>query len=243
MLRIAICDDEAAESARAKMLTMNYFASKPEAAYVLDVFPSPAKLRASINKTGSYDIIILDVFMPGELGTETARKLRAGGDMCDIIFLTTSSEHALAAFSVDAAQYIVKPYEDGAFLSALGKSVAKYIAEENDFAVVKTRDGIRRVNGKSIVYCNLSGHYMLIHMTDGVIEARIKADELLEMFTGNARLYKYSSGCIINLEHIAEISPRDITMTDGSIIAVIRGTYKEVQKAYLDRMLGDGDKN
>ena len=69
-----------------------------------------------------------------------------------IIFLTTSQDHALEAFGVGATQYILKPFEEAAFFSALDVAMERVTIERRRQLVMKTVDGLRMVNIRDIIY-------------------------------------------------------------------------------------------
>ena len=60
---------------------------------------------------GKYDLIILDIMMPGMLGTNAAKKIK---DICDtpIIFITarSSDEDKIEAYDSGADDYLCKPF-------------------------------------------------------------------------------------------------------------------------------------
>ena len=56
-----------------------------------------------------YSLVILDIYMKGMSGLETANRLRETDDDLPILFLTTSGEFTLDAFSVFAVGYLKKP--------------------------------------------------------------------------------------------------------------------------------------
>ena len=56
-----------------------------------------------------YDIVFLDIEMPGLSGLDLAKALAAAQRSPAVIFVTAYSEHALAAFEVAATDYLVKP--------------------------------------------------------------------------------------------------------------------------------------
>lgn len=60
-----------------------------------------------------FDLIVLDVMMPGETGTEFAGALRAGGDTTPILMLTAmgEAEDRIAGLESGADDYLVKPFE------------------------------------------------------------------------------------------------------------------------------------
>jgi len=67
------------------------------------------------------DLVFLDVQMPGCNGFEALQ--RAGdGPAPAVVFVTAYNEHALHAFEVNAIDYLLKPYDDQRFQSALERA-------------------------------------------------------------------------------------------------------------------------
>ncbi|MBN1193246.1 MAG: response regulator transcription factor [Coriobacteriia bacterium] len=58
-----------------------------------------------------YDVVFLDVNMPGLSGIELAEALTELTNPPAIVFVTAHSEHAVDAFAVAAVDYLVKPVE------------------------------------------------------------------------------------------------------------------------------------
>jgi len=66
-----------------------------------------------------YDVVFLDVEMPGLSGLRLAEVLGELDRPPAIIFVTAYSEHAVKAFDVAAADYLVKPVEVGRLRKAI----------------------------------------------------------------------------------------------------------------------------
>ena len=68
-----------------------------------------------------YDLVLLDICMPGLDGMEAARRLRAESADIGIIFLTTSEEHLMEGYRVFADGYFLKPLgtDEEAFQASL----------------------------------------------------------------------------------------------------------------------------
>lgn len=58
-----------------------------------------------------YDVVFLDVDMPGLSGMQLAEALSTADRSPAIVFVTAHSEHAVKAFEVAATDYLVKPVE------------------------------------------------------------------------------------------------------------------------------------
>ncbi|MCG8428630.1 MAG: response regulator transcription factor [Chromatiales bacterium] len=77
-------------------------------------YAASGKQCLSLLETTSFDVIVLDVMMPGMNGYETCRTLRYQ-HRCQtpVIFLTakTELEHKLAGFDAGGDDYLTKPFE------------------------------------------------------------------------------------------------------------------------------------
>lgn len=68
-----------------------------------------------------YDVIFLDVRMPGLSGTELARKISELQKRPAVVFVSAYSEYAIDAFEVEADDYLVKPVSEERLLKAIEK--------------------------------------------------------------------------------------------------------------------------
>jgi two-component system OmpR family response regulator len=81
----------------------------------------------SMAAASHYDVILLDLMLPGIDGLETCRRLRADGVKTPIALLTArdAADYRAAGLEVGADDYITKPFdfdELGARLHALGRN-------------------------------------------------------------------------------------------------------------------------
>ena len=93
MLHIAICDDAPQELERAGSLLKKYACEHMHYEIKIQSFSAPLELLTHVAEKGSFDVLLLDIYMPALLvrsGAGTASQ----GDKCQIIFLTTSRDHA-----------------------------------------------------------------------------------------------------------------------------------------------------
>ena len=68
------------------------------------------------------DIAFLDIEMPVIKGIELAKRIKALSQNTRIIFTTGYGNYALEAFTVDAVDYVMKPYEPETIKKAYGLS-------------------------------------------------------------------------------------------------------------------------
>ncbi len=69
-----------------------------------------------------YDLVFLDIQMPGLSGIDLAKQLLSAETPPRIIFTTAYPEFAVDAFNVGAADYLVKPFDEGRLSRAVARA-------------------------------------------------------------------------------------------------------------------------
>ena len=127
-LRVLLVDDE--PLARARLRTLLADIDAP-ATHVCAEAATAAQAVEHINSSHP-QIVLLDIHMPGMDGMELAQRLQDNPDIgsgaCQIVFVTASSDHALQAFDVAAADYLTKPVRRERLQQALFKAAAQLAA-------------------------------------------------------------------------------------------------------------------
>jgi Response regulator of the LytR/AlgR family len=235
MISIAVCDDEPKELMLAEILLKQYADDHLQYEINTYYFNSPLELLTYIAANGGFDMLLLDVYMPGILGTDVARELRAMGDKSEIIFLTTSRDHAVDAFSLDAAHYLVKPYSEKEFFSALDKVMDKLTKKDEVYITVKSTEGISRVDLNKLVYAETDNHVQKLYLTDGrIISVRKSSTELFELLEEEPRFYKCGSTYIINMDYIVELTSRNAVFSTSAKIPILSRKYADFKRRYMD---------
>jgi DNA-binding response OmpR family regulator len=105
--RILIVEDEAH---LAEGLRFNIEAEGHDVHVIGDGEQAFSHLRAA---PGRYDLVVLDVMLPGRNGFEVAADLRRAGDFVPLLMLTARSrpEDVLLGFEAGADDYLAKPFE------------------------------------------------------------------------------------------------------------------------------------
>ena len=124
---------------------------------VADTFTSwEGALAALRNK--KYDIVFLDVSMPGKTGLDLLKLLP--GLTAEIIFVTAYDNFALSAFSFSATGYILKPVDDTELSNAINKAIEhirnKNLAAQSQGAASKLNDKVKVPNNHGVDYVNMS---------------------------------------------------------------------------------------
>lgn len=238
MIRIGFCDDEDRE-----IRTLERYLSEYEKTSDIPItfkgFNHPMRLIDYIEKNGGFDILLLDIYMPGLIGTDVAKEVRLRAERTEIIFMTTSRVHAVDAYALGARQYLTKPYTKENFFEVIGSAIND-VFRRNESIVIKTTNGMTKLNVADIIYSYTYKHYQNICLSNGsTVEARMKSEELSELLTENLGFVRNGITYIINLRHIVSINAKDIMLTGDYSVPVSRGLYKELCAKYMAFMFGE----
>lgn len=104
-LKVLVVDDEAL--ARARLRTLLGDCTAP-AADVLGEAANAVQAMTALQRD-VFDLVLLDIHMPGADGVALARSMAAMAQPPAVVFVTAHAEHAVQAFELDAVDYLTKP--------------------------------------------------------------------------------------------------------------------------------------
>jgi DNA-binding LytR/AlgR family response regulator len=188
-------------------------------------------------KEGNTDILLLDICMPGILGTDVAKALRKNGDKTEIIFLTTSTEFAVEAFSLKATHYLVKPFTQNQFNEAMDRAMLHMRQFHNHKIMLRiVGGGIQVIDLEDVIYIESTSHTQTLYLQNGK-EATVRQSlsKLLTMFDSISKGQFASpfKGYIVNLAAIRTIKPEQLEMVTGKQIPLIKREYRQFQEKYF----------
>lgn len=118
-LRCLIVDDEAP--------------ARDELRFLLDAIPHTQVIGAAATaeeaemllRAVEYDVVFLDIRMPGMGGLDLAARLTTEPDHPAIVFTTAYPDHAVDAFELSAVDYLLKPFDEERLSQALDRVAAR----------------------------------------------------------------------------------------------------------------------
>jgi two-component system, LytTR family, response regulator AlgR len=117
-LRILIADDEPLAAERLQVLL-----ARAEGAQLVGT-ASDGDSAINLTEALHPDLLLLDIAMPGLDGISVARALAAQNPSPAVVFVTAFDHFAVAAFEVEAVDYLMKPVEPGRLQRALDRARA-----------------------------------------------------------------------------------------------------------------------
>ena len=234
VLKIAICDDEKEfRDAAERMLKL--YTEEKAVPFQADVFNVPSELVDMTEKGTIYDIYLLDIYMPGVTGMSIATELRSRGVKSPVIFLTSSTDHALEAFGVDATHYLLKPYTKDNFYVGMDKAIQSITSHKDDSIVLKVDNEYRSISISKILYCEAEDKYQRLYLENVErLLVRITGTELYKQLSEFACFYRCGRAHIINLNHISRVTPDGAVFKNGMQLSLPHTVLAGLRSAFFD---------
>jgi two-component system LytT family response regulator len=245
MLRAFIVDDE--PSARDRLRDL--LEKQRDVEVAGESADVPGALEAIREAPGPPDVVFLDVQMPGADGFQLIDAVGARA-MPAVVFVTAHEEHALRAFDVDAVDYLLKPFDEERFGTALSP-----VREELELRQLR-RGGERKkpldrlplrsagrvsfLRVDHVEWVDAAHNYVRIHGIDGHTHLVRGAISDLETRLDPERFVRIHRSTIVNVDRVREL---ELT-AHGSYVAILEGGQRlAVSRSFRDRLptlLGTG---
>lgn len=227
-LKIAVCDDNEAELAKITE-QIRMACSEMNITVRIQSFRSGEEFLAS-NTVRECGIIFMDIYMGGINGMETVRRL-SPDIRCHVIFITTSTDHAIEAFNLNAEHYLVKPTNIESLSEAIRRCIPKCPAENVCVLEIKTGKVTVPIPVKNISYIEVMDKHCAIHTHNNTFMTRSSLALLYEQL--DDRLFmKPQQSYVINMAEIEKFNFDRIILRDGKDIPLSRKNKAELQKQY-----------
>lgn len=156
MTRIAFCDDDAALLHQMQDFLEQYRTLRG-VQLELAPYTKSMELLADIEAGVRFDVLFLDVLMPGINGINTAREIRRYDTAVQIIFVTSSSEFAVQSYVVGAYYYQLKPIWKDSFFRLTDAVLAECRKRTQHSLILRCKSGVTRITLDSLEYCEVQG--------------------------------------------------------------------------------------
>ena len=168
-LRVLIADDEPLAAERLQLLL-----AKAEGAQLVGT-ASDGESAINLAQALEPDLLLLDIAMPGLDGIDVARALAAQTPSPAVVFVTAFDQFAVAAFEVEAVDYLMKPVDplrlqraiDRARLYIDGRSAPAAVARTSPWLEefwASDLTGLVRIAARDVNRVSAERDYMRLHV-------------------------------------------------------------------------------
>jgi DNA-binding LytR/AlgR family response regulator len=232
-LRALVADDE--EPALAELV---YLLSRDERiGEIRTASNGPDALK--ILQASDLDVVFCDIKMPGLDGIDLARVLSKFASRPQIVFVTAYDEHAVAAFDLEATDYVMKPVRAERLGEAVrrvvtaGAPAALQTAEETDDEVIPVElAGVTRFVQRSTVrYVEAQGDYARLHTGPNSHLVRIPLSTLEERWrdAGFTRIHRSTLVALAHVDEMRVDGGRCAVRVGGDWLPVSRRHTRELR--------------
>lgn len=233
---VALCDDEAEHLDKLKDMLDTYQEQRPNCELAIACFGSAKDLLCRVREQNyEPDLVLLDIYLQEEFGIEAAGELRSMGNESQIVFITSSPEHALEAYRVQAAQYLVKPVGEEELFQTLDNLLNESRKERRRYLMLRAEGRVVRVAVDGIVFCEAQGKSQKMHLTDGEeLLLHMTMTEIFGLLSDYPEFVKVGASYIVNLEHVVSLNARELVMETEANIHLPRGSYQPLRERYFN---------
>lgn len=216
--RCLIVDDEAPARAELRYLLADF-----EHVQVVGEATN-AEEALTLLRSLNYDLVLLDIRMPGGTGLDVAAELRRSAHRPKVIFTTAYPDHAVEAFDLEAVDYLVKPFDADRLRRALERALAATSDEgeppqpggEPATSVASSPETLGRipvqqgertvlVDQSSIIYASAARGYSYLQLATERVLVSLSLNELERRLRGN--FFRAHRSYLVNIDHIRELVP------------------------------------
>lgn len=178
-----------------------------------------------------YDLVFLDIDLPGINGLEAAAHLRSYDPDVPLVFVTNLARLATKGYEVSATGFVVKPVNYGEVRRCLDRCLAVLARRQTRTLAVPTEHGFRSVDHRDLAYVEVTDHVLALHLADGEVLRMRSSLAKLEASLADAAFVRVSHGCLVNVAHVSEVDGSDIHVDTGDTVYFSRSKRKDALAA------------
>lgn len=234
-MKIAICEDDTTQQNILTAALDSYRTPAGEHAQY-DVYHNGLDLLASIN-THPYDVLLLDILMPGFNGIETAREIRESNEKIPIIFLTTSQEFAVESYRVHAFDYLMKPVEQKTLFETLDRVYAVTESTLENSIMIQTAKAIYALSLSQIEFVEINNRTLSFHLIDGTVKSISgRLSDYEDALLKHPEFLKIHRSYIINMDLMKALNQKSFITLTGNEVPISRNLLPAIQKRYIEHL-------
>ena len=226
---IGICDDFTPDAERLRDMLESCL-NRAEFDLQIRIFNSSESLLNQF-RPNFFHILFLDIYMPGLNGVQCAETIRESDSNCELVFTTSSPDHAMESYGVHAAGYLLKPYSDHQLAEVLEWCLAKLSAQLKTLEIISDREKMK-IPMRDILYIEVYGRTSIIHTAERQIPTNRSLNELIKKL-GDSFLQCHRS-YVVNMEHVVKPIDASFLLPGGKSVPITVDNKNRIKKNYFE---------
>ena len=224
MYRIAIVEDQPADAKRLQDALEKYARTKSQQFHMEWISSAFAFLDQYSHQ---YDLIFMDIRMPGIDGMAAAHELREKDHSVVLVFLTSLAQYAVESYEVEATDYILKPITSAALELKLPRILGKCTVNTGE-VVIQCDGSQQRMRAQELSYVEICNHHIQYTTSRGVLRSYGTLKEVEQGLP--AGFFRINNQTIVNLRSVTRVDSES-AMVSGRSFPISRGRRKEFLSA------------
>ena len=179
-----------------------------------------------------FDLILLDISLPGMNGIQAARILREKDNDVAILFLSQAAQDAMFGYEVDALDFILKPIDHAAFSQCIHRAITRIRDRNTQYLLVTDRNGSARLAVDEICYIESRGHDLVYHTANGSHTVKGTISDA-EQQLAPRHFFRCNKGYLISLRHVEGVR-NGCALVHGTALLISRPRKKKFLQALTD---------
>lgn len=229
MLRIAVCDDE-------NQMVQSHVKSLEEGLQEVGIggeivpYTSSENLLYDIMEDKfHFDLLLLDIEMPGCTGMEVAERVKPYLPNVKIIFITSHIEYAIDAFELSIFRYVPKSDIAKRLPGAIRDVLKLLEIEDGKVYTIQNRSRLEKIPYREILNIERDGKNALIYTEENEYKVRKSLQQVYSELESEEFIY-IDRGCIVNMIHVMQIKEGMAILKNGASLPVSRSHLQEVKE-------------
>jgi len=230
LIRIAVCDDDG-EAVRQHEDIVKSSLQSCGIGYEIETYTQSSNLLSDISDDNFYyDLILLDIEMPGVTGMELCGKIKPYLPNVKIIFITSHMEYAIDAFELSVFRYVPKNDLAARLVSAVVDAAKLIELEAGKEYIIQAAGRMEKIPYKDIFYIQRDGgKNSMICSRLGISKVRKSLQQVFGELQTPEFLF-IDRGCIVNIIQIMKIGDSMVYLKNGEKLPVSRSHLQEVKR-------------
>lgn len=233
MYHIAVVEDEL-ECSREIQAFLVRFQEENSVRFRVTVFEDGTQILENYRPV--YDMILMDIDMPGINGMDAADRIRQTDQEVVLVFITNIASYAIRGYEVGALDYVLKPLNYYNFSMRLAKALKRSHARETKHILLTLPDGVKRLETGQIYYVEVQNRMLYYHTEEGTFSIRGTLHSV-EPVLEAASFAKCNHWYMVNLRHVTEVK-KNMAVVGGYELEISRRCRTPFLKALAEYMGG-----
>jgi len=206
--------------------------------YEIAAYTSGSNLLSDITDDGFfYDLILLDIEMPGITGMELSEKIKPYLPNIKIIFITSHMEYAIDAFELSIFRYVPKNDLAGRLKPAVADAAKLIELETGREYIIRTAGRMEKIPYRDIFYVRRDGGKNSV-ICSGMGKSKVRKS--LQQVYGELDAPEFifiDRGYIVNIIWIMKVADGMAFLKNGEALPISRSHLQSV-KQQINRFWG-----